>query len=102
MQSASGRTFQSRLQVDYALSQLWSAYVQGGYGQTRYSAVSNLTNTQVWSAGAGLRYDLWRNMALTVEYQFNRSSSKYRQAALFNSAASFNQNVVSLGLTYHY
>lgn len=102
MQSASGRTFQSRIQVDYALSQLWSAYVQGGYGQTRYSAISNLTQTQVWSAGAGLRYDLWRNMALTLEYQFNRSNSKYRQAALFNSTSSFNQNVVSVGLTYHY
>ncbi|MGO4340033.1 outer membrane beta-barrel protein, partial [Labrys sp. KB_33_2] len=40
MQSASGRTFQSRIQADYALSQLWSAYVQAGYGQTRYNAIS--------------------------------------------------------------
>ncbi|MGO4340036.1 outer membrane protein, partial [Labrys sp. KB_33_2] len=62
----------------------------------------NLTQTQVWSAGAGFRYDLWRNMALTLEYQFNHSNSKYRQAALFNSTSSFNQNVVSVGLTYHY
>lgn len=101
-QSASGRTFQSRLQADYALSQLWSAYVQAGYGQTRYNGASNLTQTQVWSAGAGFRYDLWRNMALNLEYQFNRSTSKYRQAALFNADGAIDQNIFSVGLTYHY
>ena len=101
-QSTSGNMFQSRIQADYALSYVWSAYVQAGYGRTQYRIPSDLALIEVWSAGAGLRYALRQNLALTLDYQFNNSNTKYRTPLAFAASTQFRQNVISVGLTYRY
>lgn len=108
--NASSKTLQARLQGDYRLSDYWSAYVRGGYGETRWSAPYNLDT--VWTAGVGLNYNFWRNIALTLEYQFSRSFSTNNllgvgwiaQNGLFPPGwpSGYSQNIVSAGLTYHY
>ncbi|HEY8161032.1 MAG TPA: outer membrane beta-barrel protein [Methylocystis sp.] len=107
------RTLIVRLQADYALSEYWTAYVRGGYGESRYSNPPDL-QTQ-WAARAGLIYNLWRNVAVTMEYQVTKTSSNstsnwwaltgtnWSKALFWNGASSgYTQNSLSAGLTYTY
>jgi opacity protein-like surface antigen len=63
---------------------------------------SDLALIEVWSAGAGLRYALRQNLALTLDYQFNNSNTKYRTPLAFAASTQIRQNVISVGLTYRY
>ena len=92
--SANNETWQARLQADYALFEYWRASVRGGYADTLYSG--NSTSSQAWLAGAGFSYSFWRNVALTLDYQFTRSNS------LGVSAMSYSQNMLTAGVTYRY
>jgi len=96
---------QSKLQVDYAFSPFWTAYVRGGYGETRWT--NSLRGDTAWAAGVGVNYTFWRNMAITLDYQFQKTSSN--AGGLFNVLGFSNstgwgyvQNVVSAGVTYRY
>ncbi|WP_294540072.1 outer membrane beta-barrel protein [uncultured Rhodoblastus sp.] len=92
--SANNETWQARLQADYALFEYWRASVRAGYTDTLYT--SNSTSSRAWLAGAGFSYNLWRNVALTVDYQFTRTNS------LGVSATSYSQNLATAGVTYRY
>mgnify|MGYP001765184786 CR=1 FL=1 len=101
--SAGGRTLQMRAQVDYAFSPDWSAFARAGYGQTRWSQWGR--RDVAWSAGAGMSYSFWRNVALTLEYQVTRTASgNVWLASLWGAgaAAGYVQNIASVGLTYRY
>lgn len=92
--SANNETWQARLQADYTLFEYWRASVRAGWADTLYT--SNSTSSQAWLAGAGFSYNIWRNFAATVDYQFTRTNS------LGVSATSYSQNLVTAGVTYRY
>lgn len=115
--SAPSRTLQARLQADYAFSPYWTAFLRGGWGETRRSGGFGLAgfgapfaaagwttarNTKSWAAGAGLSYTFWRNFALTLEYQFTKTSGNTWNIAAPWIPTAVAQNLVSVGLTYKY
>ena len=48
-----------------------------------------------WLAGATIRYEFWRNLGLTLDYQFKSVNSNV-------ALQSFNQQMVSFGVSYKY
>jgi hypothetical protein len=81
------------LQSNYAISQSWSIGGRVGYSQARYYGISRLDNG--WLAGASFNYEIWRNLLLTLDYQW----STVRSDAAF---ADFTRNAYTAGLTYKY
>ncbi len=98
--ATSSRAFQSMLQADYTLSQYWSAHIRGGYGETLYTNSSRVDST--WMAGVGGSYTFWRNLALTVDYQFSRIDSSNANIWSPFSGTSYSQNIITAGITYKY
>jgi opacity protein-like surface antigen len=49
-----------------------------------------------WTVGGGFTYDFWRNIALTLNYQYTATAANEAAVAVYN------QNVFSAGMTYHY
>jgi len=92
--TANSTTLQARLQADYAMFEYWRASARGGYADTHYSGSPLFT--EAWLAGAGVSYSFWRNFALTLDYQFTRTSSTGV------GALSYTDNLLSAGVTYHY
>lgn len=75
------------------LPQGWSTGARFGYIRTTFV---NFARTDTgWLAGANINYEIWRNLGLTLDYQYKTVSST---AAL----QSFNQQMVSLGVSYKY
>ncbi|WP_400767644.1 outer membrane beta-barrel protein [Methylosinus sporium] len=95
---------QSKLQIDYAISPFWTAYARGGYGETRWT--NSPRADTIWAAGVGVSYTFWRNIAISLDYQLQKTSSNVSGVfgAIGYSTASwgFAQNVVSAGVTYRY
>jgi len=92
------RTTTLLLQTTYGLSRQWSIGARAGY--TRSDFVGNtffgLDRTDnAYMLGASLNYEIWRNLNLTLDYQWTTSNSNVP----FND---FTKNVVSAGLTYRY
>jgi hypothetical protein len=82
------------LHVTYnGLPPSWSTSATFGYVRTDYIASPRLDNG--WLAGASISYGFWRNFGITLHYQFKSVDSNAQ-------LQSFNQNVVSLGVSYHY
>jgi hypothetical protein len=81
------------LQTTYALGHDWSIGARGGYTQGWYFGFA--PETQGWLVGASFNYDIWRNLLLTLDYQYTTQHS----SALFSS---FTQNQYTAGLTYRY
>ena len=100
--SSAAHSLLARAQIDYSFSQAWTGFVQAGYGVTRYPGFANTPSLQVASVGAGVKYNLWRNLAMTAEYQYNYSNSKYAGGSISGNAVHISQNVISVGLTYQY
>jgi len=100
--SSAAHSLLARAQIDYSFSQAWTGFVQAGYGVTRYPGFANTPSLQVTSVGAGVKYNLWRNLAMTAEYQYNYSNSRYAGGSTSGSAVHISQNVISVGLTYQY
>jgi hypothetical protein len=66
--SASTRTTATSLQTDYKLSTQWTAGEHLGYARIEYIDSSRLDNA--WLVDTTLRYDIWRDLALTWEYRY--------------------------------
>lgn len=92
--SANTQTLQARLQADYALFESWKASARAGYAETRYYGSNDFN--QAWLGGLGLSYSIWRNFALTLDYQYTQSSSNGY------GALSYTDNLISAGATYRY
>ena len=92
--SPTTQTLQARFEADYAMAEYWTASARAGWGQTTLSN-SSVVQT-AWTAGAGVSYNFWRNVGLTLNYQYLKAGT--------NSALSpgYVQNMVSAGMTYHY
>jgi hypothetical protein len=80
-------------QTTYSLAEWWSIGGRAGYTQSRFYGIDRLDNG--WMAGASFNYDIWRNLRLTLDYQW----STVRSDAEFSD---FTRSVYSAGLTYRY
>jgi hypothetical protein len=92
--SPSTETVEGRFQADYSLARYWTATVRAGYGRSTWSN-SPLVESE-WTVGGGVSYDVWRNIALTLNYQYTATAANEAGVAVYN------QNIVSVGMTYHY
>lgn len=108
-QGAPTKTLQARLRGEYALWEYWSAFAQAGYGRNSTSANFNIagwtpaSSTDFWSVGAGVNYNFWRNISLTLEYQFTKSIPHNNAlGANWWIPTDVSQNLVTAGLTYRY
>jgi len=100
---AAVRTTQVWGQVDYAFSPYWTASARVGYGRSDYGGSVGAEDVIV--AGAGVSYTFWRNVAVTVDYQFTKTTSNLPTiSSLFflPGFTGYTQNIVSAGLTYRY
>lgn len=103
--AATSRQFQG--QGEIVLTTALSAYIRGGYGDSIFSNPS--FTTSAWSAGAGMNYNLWRNVSLNLDYQFLntqfRMDSMVRQTLALSTgflAQGFTRNVVSVGVNWKF
>ena len=92
--SPSAETVEGRFQADYKFAKYWSATVRAGYGWTTWS--NNPLVESEWTVGGGVSYDFWRNIALTLNYQYTATAANQAGVAVYN------QNIVSAGMTYRY
>ena len=93
-QGIPSRTTTAILQTTYGLSRLWSVGVRGGYTRGDFIGVSGLDN-HGWLAGASFNYEIWRNLMLTLDYQYTTVQSD----AAFSD---YTRNQYTAGLTYRY
>jgi hypothetical protein len=81
------------LQTTYGIAQQWSLGARVGYTRASYLDIGRTDNG--WMAGASFNYEIWRNLLLTLDYQYSTLNSN----TVFNQ---FSRNVVSAGVTYKY
>jgi hypothetical protein len=82
------------LNVGYrGLPRGWEANARFGTIYTHF--INAPRNDNGWLAGANLTYEVWRNLGLTLDYQYKSVNSNV-------VGQSFNQQVVSLGASYRY
>lgn len=100
--SVASITRQVMAQADYMITPYLTASLRGGYGETRFDGVP-LANS-AWSGGASASYNFWRDVSLTVDYQFLKTSLKTDQITRLNTAfaSGYTKNVVSVGLNYRF
>ena len=87
------RTLTSLLQTNYAISYVLSVGARLGYTRSTFFGIDRLDNGYL--AGASLNYEVWRNLMLTLDYQYSTVRS---DAPL----SDFTRNVYTVGLTYKY
>jgi len=81
------------VQTTYSIARQWSVGVRGGYTQGWFFGFS--PSNQGWLAGSSFNYEIWRNLLLTLDYQY---TSEHSDAP----SSSFVQNTYTAGLTYRY
>jgi hypothetical protein len=81
------------LQTNYAIAHDWWVGARAGYTQGYFFGFAPQLNG--WLAGASFNYAIWRNLLLTLDYQFTTEHSD-------GSFTSFTQNTYTAGLTYRY
>jgi len=81
------------VQTTYALAHnLWVG-ARGGYTQGYYFGL--FPENDGFLAGASFNYEIWRNLLMTLDYQYTTLKSDV-------SVANFRQNTVTAGFTYRY
>jgi hypothetical protein len=83
---------QAHLQADYGFAAYWRASASASWART----TSPGARQSAWGGGAQLAYDFWRNLGLTLGYQFARLSAGGQ------GLGGYSQNVTTLGVTYKY
>jgi Putative beta-barrel porin 2 len=81
------------LQANYNLSRWWWVGARAGYTQSKFFGFDRVDNG--WMAGASFNYEVWRNLLLTLDYQYWTVDS---DAVL----SDFTRTVYTAGLTYRY
>lgn len=95
-------TRQAMVQGDWRVNPDLTIAARGGYGETRFGGFP-LSNS-AWSGGVTASYNIWRNVSLTVDYQFLKTSLKTDAFTRLNTAfaGGYTKNVVSVGLNYRF
>src|SRR5262249_8875623 len=81
------------LQTNYKISEGWWIGGRMGYTRSKFFDFDRLDSG--WMGGASFNYEIWRNLLLTLDYQY---STVHSNAVL----SDFTRNVYSAGLTYRY
>ena len=81
------------LQTTYNLARRWSVGARLGYTRGDYFNIDRLDNG--WMAGASFNYEVWRNLHVTLDYQYSTMQSNV-------TLNEFTRDVFSAGLTYRY
>jgi hypothetical protein len=71
----------------------WDANARVGYVRTEFINLDRDDNG--WLAGANVSYEVWRNLGVTLDYQFKSVDSNV-------AGNSFDQHMVSIGASYKY
>ena len=93
--AASPDVLQARLEANYALAAYWRATASLAWAQATVSTTPASRET-AWIANARFDYNFWRNLDITLAYQFADL------AAQGGALRSYDQNLTTLGLTYKY
>jgi hypothetical protein len=56
------------LQTTYGIARDWSVGARGGYTRAQYFDISLVQNG--WLVGGSFNYEIWRNLLLTLDYQY--------------------------------
>ena len=81
------------LQTNYGISRDWWVGARFGYTQGYFFGLFPENNG--WLAGASFNYQIWRNLLLTLDYQYTTLQSDV-------ALGRFTQNTFTAGLTYKY
>jgi opacity protein-like surface antigen len=90
---ASTRITSLAWQSDYFISRQLSTFVRLGY--TRVNYINSAKLDEAWLAAAGLKYQVWRNMALNLNYQYSEIVSN-------SPLASAARHYLTAGATYKF
>jgi hypothetical protein len=93
--AASPDVMEARLEANYAMAVYWRATASLAWAQATVSATP-ASRVTAWIANAKLDYNFWRNLDVTLAYQFANL------AAQGGGVRGYDQNVTTLGLTYKY
>jgi hypothetical protein len=88
--SASTHITSISLSSGYTLSPQWSTSQNIGY--THIKNIGDSSPTNAWSAGAALSYNMWRNMALSWQYQFTSYLSNVPLTSTKQNSATMSAN----------
>ena len=91
--SSSTRTTATALRGDYVVTKLVTAY--GVFGYTWIDYVNGIERDNSWLAAAGLKYNIWPNMALTLDYRHAQLDSNVPNV-------SFTRDYVGVGAHYEF
>jgi len=81
------------LQTNYNIAQWWWVGARVGYTRAQFFGLDRRDNG--WMAGGSFNYEVWRNLLLTLDYQY---STVHSDAVL----SDFTRSVYTAGLTYRY
>jgi Putative beta-barrel porin 2 len=81
------------LQADYRLTDIWSLSTRLGYDFIRYTQTTRKDNQ--WLAGLTASYFIWRDLALTFDYEYIDLNSNF-------AANDFSRNIYTFGGTYKF
>jgi len=81
------------LQTNYNIAQWWWVGARVGYTRSQFYGLDRRDNG--WMAGGSFNYEIWRNLLLTLDYQY---STVHSDAVL----SDFARNVYTAGLTWKY
>lgn len=100
--AVSSITRQAMFQGDYRVNPDLTFSIRGGYGDTRFDGVP--FSNAAWSGGATISYNVWRNVSVTADYQFLKTSLRTDPITRLNTAfaSGYTKNVVSVGLNYRF
>ena len=87
------RQTSAQAHVTYQMSKSWQAAWRIAFEHSAY--LGTIRRDNGWRTGATLAYDLYRNVALTLDYEFQRLHS-------IAPDASYVRNAVNLGMKYRY
>ena len=91
--TSSTRVTHSALQTTYQIAPLWTTVASLSYTQIDYFGSPRVDNA--WQADAELSYDIWRNMTLSLEYEYTNITSN----APGNNAT---RNLIMMSALYHF
>ena len=81
------------LQVNYNIAQWWWIGARVGYTRSQFYGLDRRDNG--WMAGGSFNYEMWRNLLVTLDYQY---STVHSDAVL----SDFARSMYTAGLTYRY
>ena len=91
--TSSTRVTHSALQTTYQIAPLWTTAASLSYTEIDYFGSPRVDNA--WQADAQLSYDIWRNMTLSLEYEYTNVTSN----APGNNAT---RNLIMMSALYHF